>query len=103
MSAPWLEKGRTHWVTVPTSVHTVGQGTWRKGISSCSRNQGPNVGGTKMVTMTTRMTKIDVHYTSMSKLPFICLLVYLFIYLRKISPELTSAANPPLFADEDWP
>ena len=21
----------------------------------------------------------------------------------KISPELTSAANPPLFAEEDWP
>ena len=27
---------------------------------------------------------------------------YLFI-LRKVSPELTSAANPPLFAEEDWP
>ena len=29
-----------------------------------------------------------------------------FIYLffpRKISPELTSAANPPRFAEEDWP
>ena len=24
-------------------------------------------------------------------------------FLRKISPELTSAANPPLFAEEDWP
>ncbi|XP_070369794.1 TOMM20-like protein 1 isoform X1 [Equus asinus] len=23
--------------------------------------------------------------------------------VRKISPELTSAANPPLFAEEDWP
>ena len=23
--------------------------------------------------------------------------IYLFIYLRKVSPELTSAANPPLF------
>ena len=28
--------------------------------------------------------------------------VYLFI-LRKISPELISAANPPVFAEEDWP
>ena len=27
---------------------------------------------------------------------------YLFI-LRKISPELTSTANPPLFAEEDQP
>ena len=27
---------------------------------------------------------------------------YLFI-LRKISPKLTSPANPPLFAEEDWP
>ena len=28
----------------------------------------------------------------------------LFIYfLSKIRPELTSAANPPLFAEEDWP
>uniref|UniRef100_A0A9L0IXI6 EEF1A lysine methyltransferase 2 n=1 Tax=Equus asinus TaxID=9793 RepID=A0A9L0IXI6_EQUAS len=24
-------------------------------------------------------------------------------FLRKISPELISAANPPLFAEEDWP
>ena len=29
--------------------------------------------------------------------------IYLFIYLRKFSPELTSAANLPLFAEEDWP
>ena len=28
---------------------------------------------------------------------------YFFFFLRKISPELTSAANPPLFAEEDWP
>ena len=28
--------------------------------------------------------------------------IYLF-YLRKISSELTSAANPLLFAEEDWP
>ena len=26
-----------------------------------------------------------------------------FFFLRKISPELTSAANLPLFAKEDWP
>ena len=26
----------------------------------------------------------------------------IFFFLRKISPELTSAANPPLFAGEDW-
>ena len=26
-----------------------------------------------------------------------------FFFLRKISPELTSAANPPLCAEEDWP
>ena len=25
-----------------------------------------------------------------------------FFFLRKISPELTTA-NPPLFAEEDWP
>ena len=24
-------------------------------------------------------------------------------FLRKFSPELTSAANLPLFAEEDWP
>ena len=28
--------------------------------------------------------------------------LFLFYFLRKISPELTSAANPPLFAEEDW-
>ena len=27
---------------------------------------------------------------------------FFFFSLRKISPELTSAANPPLFAEEDW-
>ena len=32
---------------------------------------------------------------------FACGFIYLF--LRKISPELTFAANPPLFAEEDWP
>ena len=32
---------------------------------------------------------------------FFILFIYLFI-LRKISPELTTA-NPPLFAEEDWP
>ena len=26
-----------------------------------------------------------------------------FFFLRKISPELTFTANPPLFAEEDWP
>ena len=33
------------------------------------------------------------------------MLMYLctLFFLRKISPELTSAANPPLFAEEDWP
>ena len=30
--------------------------------------------------------------------------VFIYLFLRKISPELTSAANPPpLFAEEDWP
>ena len=30
--------------------------------------------------------------------------VLFWFFLRKISPELTSAANPPLFfAEEDWP
>ena len=28
---------------------------------------------------------------------------YVKVFLRKISPVLTSAANPPLFAEEDWP
>ena len=28
---------------------------------------------------------------------------FLNFFLRKISPELTSAVNAPLFADEDWP
>ena len=32
----------------------------------------------------------------------ICVLAS-FFFLRKISPELTSAANPPFFAEEDWP
>ena len=28
--------------------------------------------------------------------------LFIYIFWRKISPELTSAANPPLFAEEDW-
>ena len=31
------------------------------------------------------------------------LLDLFFSFLRKISPELTSATNPPLFAEEDGP
>ena len=27
----------------------------------------------------------------------------MILFLRKINPELTSATNPPLFAEEDWP
>ena len=27
---------------------------------------------------------------------------FLFFLYRKISPELTSVANPPLFAEEGW-
>ena len=29
--------------------------------------------------------------------------VAFFYFLRRVSSELTSAANPPLFAEEDWP
>ena len=36
----------------------------------------------------------------------VCVRMYLgskiFFFLRKIRPELTSAANPPRFAEEDW-
>ena len=32
----------------------------------------------------------------------ICAGFFFFLFLRKISPELTTA-NPPLFAEEDWP
>ena len=34
---------------------------------------------------------------------FLKIFYFLFIFLRKINPELTSFANPPLFAEEDWP
>ena len=36
----------------------------------------------------------------LTRLNFLFCFIYLF--LRKISPELTSAANPPLFAMENW-
>ena len=29
-------------------------------------------------------------------------LISFFVCVRKISPELTSVANPPLLAEEDW-
>ena len=29
--------------------------------------------------------------------------IFIFIFFWKISHELTPAANPPLFAEEDWP
>ena len=31
------------------------------------------------------------------------LLLFVCLFFGKISPELTSVANPPLFAEEDWP
>ena len=34
---------------------------------------------------------------------YINTLISFFFFLRKISPELTSVANTPLFAEEDWP
>ena len=33
----------------------------------------------------------------------IVFILFIYFLLRKISPELTSAANPPLFAEGDWP
>ena len=33
---------------------------------------------------------------------FVCF-CFVFLFLRNINPELTSATNPPLFAEEDWP
>ena len=41
---------------------------------------------------------IDLYIVILKKF----MLFYLFIFLRKISPEIT-AANPPLLAEEDWP
>ena len=38
--------------------------------------------------------------------PLLSFLLFFFVFVfffRKISPELTSAANPPLFAEEGWP
>ena len=44
------------------------------------------------------------HFTSpMAPQNLYIKLFLLFFFFRKISPELTSAANPPLFAEEDWP
>ena len=41
---------------------------------------------------------------SLKKVPrSYCFVVQLFCFLRKISPELTSAANTALFAEEEWP
>lgn len=42
------------------------------------------------------------HITILLQMNHACSLFF-FFFLRKISPELTSAANPPLFAEEDWP
>ena len=27
----------------------------------------------------------------------------IFLFFEEVNPELTSAINPPLFAEEDWP
>ena len=34
---------------------------------------------------------------------FIALAFFELLFLKKIGPELTSVANPPLFAEEEWP
>ena len=38
----------------------------------------------------------------LSLLVLFYLFIFIYLFLRKISPEIT-AANPPLFAEEDWP
>ena len=40
---------------------------------------------------------------AMVYMPSSCFWLIYFIFLRKISPELTSAVNPSLFAEEDQP
>ena len=50
-------------------------------------------------------TKVCLAPRPMFFSPSITLFYYQFhnFFWSKISPELTSAANPPLFAEEDWP
>ena len=44
-----------------------------------------------------------IYFINMADRTYWAFLRPIFFSLRKISPELTSAANPPLFAEEDWP
>ena len=49
---------------------------------------------------------LSMNCSLLSSRVFWCILLHfflLFFFLRKISPELTSAANPPRFVEEDWP
>ena len=69
--------------------------TWQAGRQASELNPQARVAeGTKC------------HWSFCCELPsnnhIFCLFVCLFFF-RKISPELTAAANPPLFAEEDWP
>ena len=43
------------------------------------------------------------HHCEMSGIHLLFFYSFSFIFLMKINPKLTSATNPPLFAEEDWP
>ena len=44
----------------------------------------------------------SIYLESLAVMSFLFLFLF-FLFFRKISPELRSVANPPLFAEEDWP
>ena len=49
------------------------------------------------------ISKFPSHLNKFGKsFSFLFLNLNFFFFLRKISPELTTA-NPPLFAEDDWP
>ena len=81
----WWVIARSFWV---------GRVYWQeaKGKFICSKNGLYGHGGVfSQVYILIKVTELYIQ------------IVCIFSFLRKISPELTSATNPPLFPEEDWP
>ena len=111
----WSQQSTTHGAAPTTAVHRLpdleagspGSGC-RQGwvllkmsllhISPSFWGRWPSLASRLPVSASIFMWRPPSVCVSVSKCP-----LFSFLFLRKISPELTSAANPPLFAEEDWP
>ena len=80
-------------------------GCWGKSVigypnKSCLESTGS---GDKHEEKAVISKEVVVTHSSRERGMFVDYTMIFFFLFKKISPELTSAANPPLFSEEDWP